>query len=343
MKRLCLICGLVAVIGLWPLITSCLAKEKLPRLLVIGSMPAGMLVGVQATGISNVLSRNSGMKVTVKSVTSEEVWTPMLISEEVDLGVAVSLTMYNAYKGLGVYGEIAKKVGVKGFPVRLVTVGTPIRIGLLVQGAKHYEKISDLKGATIVWFPKDTAFDLYTRALLANGGLDENDVKKYPQANPAEAVRSVMEGKADACMVAVDAPAVAEAVAAVAARWLPANVEPEAVKKMQSVISTAYVATCPGGQHVGVPKDQQFMHLDIYLVANAKVSDAAAYAVTKVLWEHNAELTQRPMLKEWVTGNFVSKRARVPYHPGAFRFYQEMGICDKDMKELQEKLLAEKP
>lgn len=343
MKRFLLICGLVVVVGIGSLATNCFPKEKLPRLLVIGTMPAGTLVGVQATGISDILSKYSGMKVNVKSVTSEEVWVPMLLSEEVDLGVAVSLTMRNAYVGKGVYELIAKKVGTKGFPIRLVTSGTPIRISLLVQGAKPYKQISDLKGQTIVWFPKDTAFDLYTRALLANGGLEEKDVKKYPQANPVEAVRSVMDGTADACMVAVDAPAVAEAVAAVNARWLPVDSEPEAIKRMQSVIPTAYADTCPGGQHVGVPKDQQFMYLDIYLVANAKLSEAATYAATKVLWEHDAELTQRPMLKEWVTSNFVSKRARVPYHPGAIKFYKEKGVWAKDMEELQENLLAEKP
>lgn len=340
MKRLLLICGLVVVMGLGFFHENCLAQEKLPKLLVIGTMPAGTLVGVQATGISDILSKYSGMKVNVKSVTSEEVWVPMLLSDEVDLGVAVSLTMHNAYKGIGVYGQIAKKVGTKGFPVRLVTSGTPIRISLLVQGAKPYKQISDLKGKTIVWFPKDTAFDLYTRALLANGGLDEKDVKKYPQANPAEAVRSVMDGTADACMVGVDAPAVAEAVAAVDARWLPVDAEPEAVKRMQSVISTAYVDVCPGGQHLGVPKEQKFMYLDVYLVANAKLSEAAAYAATKILWEHDAELTQRPMLKEWGTSTFVSKRASVPYHPGAIKFYREKGVWSKDMDELQQKLLA---
>jgi len=144
-------------------------------------------------------------------------------------------------------------------------------------------------------------------------------------------------------MVGVDAPAVAEAVATVNACWLPVDSGAEAVKKMQSVISTAYVDTCPGGEHVGVPKDQQFMYLDVYLVGNTKLSDAATYAVTKVLWEHDVELTKRPMLKEWVTGNFASKRASVPYHPGAIKFYKEKGVWGKDMDELQEKLLAEKP
>lgn len=343
MKRLFLICGLVAVLGSGLLFTSGLAGEKLPKLMVMGTMPAGTLVGIQGTGISNIVSKYSPIRVKVKSVTSEVVWVPMLLTGEVDLGVAETVTMRNAYVGRGVYREIVKKLGVKSFPIRLVACGTPIRFSFLVQGEKPFTKISDLKGKTLVWYAKNTAFDLNTRALLANGGLNEKDVRKFPKANPVEAVRAVMDGSADACMVAVDAPVIAEAVATVHARWLPVDPAPEATKRMQSVIPTAYVDTCPGGEHVGVPKDEKFMSLDVYLIGSARASEASIYEITKVLWEHDGELVKRPMLREWVTGRFVSKRAGVPYHPGAIKFYKEQGLWGKEMTELQKKLLAESP
>jgi TRAP-type uncharacterized transport system substrate-binding protein len=103
------------------------------------------------------------------------------------------------------------------------------------------------------------------------------------------------------------------------------------------------VETCPGGKHVGVPKDQPFMYLDIYLVGHVKLADAVAYEVTKVLWANDAELIKKPMLKGWLTDRFVSKQASVPYHPGAIKFYKEKGIWTKDMEQVQKKLLGMVP
>ena len=327
---------LAACTGILPVAA---AADDLPKILNLGTMPAGMLVNIQGTGIADVISKYSPMDVKVKAVTSEEVWVPMMLTEEVDLGVAVSLTMRNAYRGIAVYKQIAERVGATRFPLRLITVGTPIRISFLVRGSSDVKTIADLKGKTVAWFSDKTAFDLYTRALLASGGLTPDDVKKFPVANPIDATRAVMDKNAEACMVGVDAPVVAEAVAKVEAHWLPLDESPEAVERMRQVIPTAYVETCAGGGHVGVPKDQTFMYLDVYLVGHDKLADAVAYEVTKVLWENDAELTKKPMLKEWLAKRFVSKQASVPYHPGAIKYYQEKDAWTAEMEELQKNLL----
>ncbi|MBM3298862.1 MAG: TAXI family TRAP transporter solute-binding subunit [Deltaproteobacteria bacterium] len=342
MKRIAVVVGLAVIATLGIPQVGTVGAETLPKILNMGTMPAGTLVNIQGTGIADTISKFSPMSVKIKAVTSEEVWVPMTLTGEVDLGVAVSLTMRNAYLGIQVYKPIAEKVGVKDFPLRLLTAGTPVRISLLVQGESPLNKISDLKGKTLAWFADKTAFDLYTRALAANGGLTEQDVKKFPVANPADATRAVMDANADACMVAVDAPVVAEAVAKVKARWLPVDGSAEAVNRLQQVISTAYVETCPGGRFVGVPKDQPFMYLDVYLVGHSKLPDAVAYEVTKTLWAHDDDLVTRAMLKEWVTDRFVSKHASVPYHPGAIKFYKEKGVWTQEMEDLQTKLLAQR-
>lgn len=343
MKKVTLYMAIV-FIGCLALITNTQASSgSLPRILTMGTMPAGMLVNIQGAGMADLISKYTPMNTKVQAVTSEEVWVPMMQSDEIDVGVAVSLTMRNAFTGKAIYKDIAKRIGVKSFPLSLITVGSPIRISLLVAGDSGINKLADLKGKRIAMFAEKTAFYLYTRAVLANGGVDLADVKKYPVANPVEAVRAVMDRNAEACMVAVDAPIISEAVAKVKAHWLPVESSPDAVERMKAVIETSYVDTCPGGAHVGVPQAQKFMYLDVYLVARNNLSDGAVYELTKVLWENNSELTIKPMLKEWLAHRFVSKNASVAYHPGAIKWYQEKGAWTDEMDAIQKHLLSEKP
>jgi len=81
---------------------------------------------------------------------------------------------------------------------------------------------------------------------------------------------------------------------------------------------------------------------DIYLVGGKDLSNDAAYAVVKALWENNKDLAAAySALAAWRPARMVSKSAFIPYHPGAIRFFKEKGVWDKNMDELQAKLLAQ--
>lgn len=345
MKRQLIVCGLAAMLIFSLIGASCAAPApaELPELLTIATMPAGTIVNAEGVGIADICNKYTPVKFKVMPATNEEVWMPLMVTQEVDLGVAVSLPMRQAYLGIGPYEDLAERVGVKGFPLRLIAAGSPMRMNMFVAGDSPGQKIPDLKGMRVVSFAEGTAFDLYTKALLANGGLTMRDVKGVPAANPIEATRAVIEGRADACMVAVGAPICTEAIAKIDARWLPMDPSPGAVKRIQEVIETAYVALLPGGIYPGVPEPQQLMQVDTILVSHQDISEAAVYEITKALWEHNSELVEKPVLGEWTTEKFVSTMENIPYHAGAITFYKERGLWTKEMEEFQKATLAEKP
>jgi TRAP transporter TAXI family solute receptor len=317
--------------------------EKLPRVLNLGTMPPGMIVNAQAVGIADICSKYTPIRIKVMPSTNEMVWIPMTVTGEIDIGVASALPARQSYRGSFVFKGIAKKAGVKSFPIRIVAGGSPLRVNFVVRGDDPAKKIPDLKGRRVVSFREGTHFDLYTKARLANGGLTLADVKQVPAANPIESARSVMEGRADAGDLAVGAPIATEAVAKVKARFLPMDPSPEAVKRMKEYVEVAYVKEVPGGVHIGVPESQYLMHMDVTFVAREDISEAAVYALTKALWEKNSELVKKPGLFEWTKDKFITKEPRLPYHPGAIKFYREIGLWTSDMDEFQKAVLAEKP
>ena len=347
MKKPCIFCVFVLTLSMSLLLTvpgmAAGSGGKLPRVLNLATMPPGMIVNAQAVGIADVVSKYTPMSVKVVPATNEMVWVPMTKTKEIDLGVAGSVAIRQAYLGSFVFKDIAKKAKVKNFPMRLVLVGSPLRVNFFVRGDDPAKTIPDLKGRRVVVFRKGTHFYLYAKAKLANAGLTYDDVKHVPAANPIESTRAVMEGRADTAGLAVGAPIATEAVAKVKARFLPLDPSPEAVKRLKAVIDTAYVAKVRGGIFHGVPEDQNLMHMDIVLVARPDISEAAIYEITKALYNQNAELVKRPGLMEWSVKKFVSKEPRLPYHDGAIRFFKEKGLWSKEMENMQSAVLAEEP
>jgi TRAP transporter TAXI family solute receptor len=315
----------------------------LPKVLNLATMPPGMIVNAQGVGIADICTKYTPITIKVTTATNEMAWVPMAATKEIDLGVASSLPMRQAYLGTFVFEGIAKKAGVKGFPLRLIGGGSPLLVNFLVRGDDPAQKISDLKGRRVVSFREGTHFDLYNKARLANGGLTLDDVKQVPAANPIESARAVMEGRADAGDVALGAPIVAEAVAKVNARFLPLDPSSAAVKRLKKFVEVAYVAQVPGGVYIGVPEPQYLMHMDTVFVAREDISEAAVYELTRAIWEHNTELVKKPGLMEWTTDKFLKTEPRIPYHPGAINFYKEIGVWTKEMDKFQKTVLAEKP
>ena len=315
----------------------------LPKVLNLATMPPGMIVNAQGVGIADICTKYTPITIKVSTATNEMAWVPMMATKEIDLGVASSLPIRQAYLGTFVFKGIAEKAGVKSFPVRLIGGGSPLLVNFMVRGDDPAQKISDLKGRRVVTFREGTHFDLYNKARLANAGLSLDDVKHVPAANPIESARAVMEGRADAGDVALGAPIVTEAVAKVNARFLPLDPSPKAVKRMKEFVDVAYVAKVPGGVYIGVPDAEYLMSMDTVFVVRDDISVDAVYELTKAIWEHDAELVKKPGLMAWTTEKFLTTEPGVPYHEGAIKFYKEIGVWTKKMDKFQKAVLAEKP
>lgn len=345
MKKQWLISGLVMLLLVCMAGAGCQKSEEgeaeLPKVLTLATMPPGMIVNAQGVGIADICTKYSPMTIKVSTATNEMAWVPMTATKEVDLGVASSLPIRQANLGSFVFKGIAKKAGVKRFPLRLICGGSPLLVNFMVRGDDPAQTISDLKGRRVVTFREGTHFDLYNKARLANAGLKLDDVKQVPAANPIESARAVMEGRADAGDVALGAPIVTEAAAKVKARFLPLSPSSMAVKRMKKFVEVAYVAEVPGGIFAGVPEPQYLMHMDTVFVAREDISEAAVYEITKAIWEHNAELLKKPGLMGWKTEKFLATEPGIPYHDGAIKFYKEIGVWDKKMFKFQREALAE--
>lgn len=317
------------------------AAEAQPKTVSIGTHPMGSMFNIIGTAAATVVAKNTAIRTTVKPMVGPVGWYPLLLTAEIDLGVVNNWDAEKGYLGGSTYQRLSEG---KGFPLRLVAVSIPNFISLVVSADSGITAISQLKGKRVAGSFPTPSLQAQTEAILANGGLSFADVKVIPVDSPPGGVRSVTEGRADASGTAtIGMPVTEELNARRGARFLPLDSSPEAIKRTNTRYPGYPARVAPGPGKTGVDKEMYLWGYDIYLVSRAGLPDDAVYQMVKALWENYKEFAPiHPLLKEWTTERFVSKEARIPYHPGAVKFYKEKGSWTSEMEKLQRELLAQK-
>lgn len=315
--------------------------EQLPSILNIGTHPVGSFFNVVGTAVATVVGKHTPMKTTVKPMAGPAAWYPLVVTQEIDLGILNNWDGEKGYLGESVYGKLSKG---KGFPVRLIAISVNNAIGLAVGVDSGIYKYLDLKGKRVAGNLPTPSLQLQTEALLANGGVGWSEITPIPVSSVAEGVKVVIEGRSDASATCtIGMPIIEELQAKKGARILPLDPSPEAIKRTMEKFPGYPIKVTPGPGRTGVEKEQYLWAYDIYLIGREDLSDEAAYHIAKALWEHHKDLGSiHVLLKDWTPERFLTKEALIPYHPGAIKFYKEKGVWTDEMAKLQEALLAKK-
>ena len=253
------------------------------------------------------------------------VYIPLLNRGEIEFAISTSLDASNAYLGIEGYN------GRKNSDVRLVGVMLVIPIGIAVANDSPIKSIKDLKGVRMPsQFAAQTTIRLLQDAMLATGGLSTADMKQYPVANYLKGMQALGEGKVDAAMFCIGCALASEANVALAShgglRLLPLSDAPESVAAMQKIYPGAYLKLFqPSASIVGVIGPTQLMAYSGFLLTNVKASDDLVYKATKAIYENKPMLEASTQYMKTFEPSMMVEASVVPYHPGAEKFFKEVG------------------
>ena len=314
-----------------------LALAQVPRSASLATHAVGSLYNSIGTGIATVVSRHTSITVRVQPFAGPPAWLPSMDKGDTDMGILTSADAVSSYKGITLYKRPFQNT-------RILLVGGAIQLSYYVPKDSPIQTVSDLKGKRIPTdFPGVPIVALSARAGLASAGLTYNDIVKVPVSDLQAEQQAFMERRTDAGWHALRSPSLEEANARVGGiRFIPVNDTPEGAEKMAAVYPGSYPATAKAGTATGLVKDTAMLTNDIYLVATKDLTQDGAYTIVKALWENTKELAAAyRALASWRQDRMVNKNAFIPYHPGAIRFYKEKGVWNKQMDDLQAKLLAQ--
>ncbi len=288
----------------------------------IGTGKQGFWTYSAGAAIAKVATDN-GLNLRIQPYGGTSAYVPAVNAKEIEFGLANELETNYAVTGKVIY---------EGKPqpeVRIVAILSPLYSVLFVRKDSPIKTIADLKGKRVPSdFVSQRVLDVLVQGTLANGGLTYADVQKVPVPNVVGGANEFAEGKADTFMFALGAGAVAETDAKVGGiRVLPIDPSKEAMDRMRKFIPVAYATKLePRKGLVGILEPTMVYAYDYLLLANSKVPDDVVYKLTKALHANKSALAASfPALRDFDPKRMAKNTAPVQFHPGAVKFYQEVG------------------
>ncbi len=211
--------------------------------------------------------------------------------------------------------------------LRMIANLYPESIHLVVKKGSGIKSVADLKGKRVALDEPGSGTLINARMVLAAYGVKEADIKPE-YIKPNQAGDKLKDGALDAFFFVGGAPAGAIAELAsggTGIELLPiSGPQAESLRKSSPYFAVDNIAA---NTYKDVPAVQT-LAVGAQLVTSAKVPTETVYEVTKAMY---SEATQKTLAAGHAKGKFITKENAVqgvgiPYHPGAEKFYKEVGL-----------------
>ena len=288
---------------------------------VAASAQGSFTYGV-ASAIAKVVSQKSDLQMRVQATGGSNIWMPQLNAGTMDFGMITTYESWLAKKAKVIYKE-------KHTNLRAIGIMVALTPGLFVQKDSRYQTIADLKGARISsGFTTQKIIGTVVRAHLANAGLSYADVKKVPSPNVVRAAGDFAQGKTDALFFALGSGKILQASAKVGGvRFLSVDGSPAAWARLRKIIPMAYqMHVKPAKRFHGVTKPSTAMAYDLMVVTHKDQSAETVYKVTKAIHGNKKGMVAVFRVLKGFSPKRMAKKVHMPHHPGAIKFYKEMGL-----------------
>lgn len=310
---------------------------SLPKSIAIAAGPQGSINFAISAGLAKVITKRTSMNVTVIPHSGTSTIMPAVAKGQLALGVTAGTpATFKSYLKKEQFDLAMRNM-------RIVSAGTPNTITLAVLADSDIHTAADLKGKRITArFSALPECQIHATALLDNLGLSWKDVRPVPVTSIIQAAQALAERRVD--VMACGSPAIRklrEVNARTPVRFLSIDNSPQAMARALKHFAYIKQAKKLGKGAFGwLSSETWFLSYPWYLYGHNGLSDEVAYEVVKALWVHNADLKKgHPILRGWRPKAMVLKGASVAYHPGAIKFFREVGAWNAEMDTLQAKNL----
>ena len=289
----------------------------------IATSNPGTLFHNIATAVANA-ANESGLQTTIQPATSPNQFIPFVNSGGIEFGVA-NLQEVN----YSITGE-AWWNGVKNPEIRVVGHLMPLVEAIFVRADSDIMSVADLKGKPMTdgYTAQNTILPQLS-AFYSTAGMTRDDIVPVNVTSVVAGANAFMAGDTVGFIFAHGAGKVREADAAVGGlRALPvADDSDAALAEARKHWPTAFFKKLPKGSMPGVLEDNTYIAFPQVIFTHAGASDDVVYAMAKAMHEGKDVMakTFRPF-RAFNPKDMKSDPGIAEYHPGALKFYSEVGL-----------------
>lgn len=300
------------------------AKSVLP----MGSSAEGGLYHTNAVALSQTINEFVDEIDTRAEPTGGSVHNIRLMqSGEAELGIVSADTMYDALNGEGDFEGQAHE------DMSIIVSGHTSYTQITAPENSSIESIADLEGKRVAWrLQGSSTVENMGRAVFAEYGLDPDEDFTSEIASPYEdAAQRMRDGRTDSVITfpGIPAPWMIEYLTGDPMKLI--SIDEDKLDNILEKYPFYLKDVIPAGTYDGIDYDVTTVGFKAMLVANNDVSEDVVYEITKALLENkDYALSVADSIEPYVDeDNVTSVQGVGEYHPGAIKYYKEIGIWDE--------------
>ncbi len=296
----------------------------------IGTSSTGSVYYTLAVAMSKMLKDHANLGSTVEPVGGSTPNVHALNTNRVDVAITNAMASFNGYHAKGRFK--------KPVDLGVLVVGNPSLRQLVIRKGAGITKIEDLKGRVFVGRrPALPEIAMITDALFKVYNLDPKSVRIIPTTETNEAMDAIASNTVDAGILPGSAGAGYFQKASREGKIEFFPIPEDKMNAMLKMLPPAFdLETVPANTYVGQTKPYIALDMSTTFVASTKhLSEENGYKLAKTLFDHYDQFkTYHSAAKYW-TAQRTLKQAKIPFHPGAVRYFKEKKLWTADLEKRQ--------
>jgi TRAP transporter TAXI family solute receptor len=306
--------------------------------ITIATNPAGTHVYAVAAGLAKVLQDDETVRATIRPFSGSSVYLPQLQRGEIAVGLNTSIDSFLSYRGLAPWEEPMTNL-------RALGMMFPLPIMYMVRADSDIFTVEDLRNKrVVVTFRANASLAQLHEGILATGGISLDDVTQVTVAGLPDAMRMLTEGRADAVPTGLNTALTLQVDSAVPSGIRYIQMGQDEARLSEIMPGSRVVTVEPDDNGVGLSGPTRVSGILDYLNTGVHMSDDQAYQIMKTIHE-NWESLRRDyiQMRPVAADEIVPVDLTHPFHPGAIRYYKEVGLWTEQHEANQAALLALHP
>ena len=270
-------------------------------------------------GLAEVINKHVEGYSATAEVTGASVENMGLIATgDADLAIALADTVQQSYAGTGRFeGQQLPMIRAIGsLYANMVQIVTLADSGV--------SSIDDLKGKRVSVGAPGSGTEVNAQTLLAANGISFDDFEAQ-RLNFNETADALSNGDIDAGFWSVGAPTSSILNLATTKNIRVVGLTEAQIAAADAADATFAPLTLAGGVYTGVDEPVATIGVPNVLVVSSEMDEETVYQITKAMFENIAEMQAVHPAANETTVEFTMNATPVPLHPGALRYYEEIG------------------
>lgn len=291
-------------------------------IMTFGTADTGGSMYPAGAAVSQVWTNNvEGVKCNTQTSTGSFQNCQDVSTGEVDVVVATSDVVLNAYNGTGKFADIGKLDNLRV----IGAVYTSVLSGVALKSS-GLTYIHDLLGKRVAVGPAASATENATLAAFAAMDITKDNTS-LENLGLGDGADSVGDGILDAAFGFAGLPIGGQLNLAATKEIQVLDMTQEEIDKVLAG-NAAYIQTkIPAGTYTGQDNDANTFGVKCLIIVTADMDADLVYDLCKAMNEHTEELAAgNALLKDMTDPSFLCTQMPIPLHDGAQKYYSEQGL-----------------